>query len=64
MYVKYDDILRRSPEKPLWWVEGVPHYEPLRPRLATIYGRQVARVLAPDAIRETNIVDDDGPSRS
>lgn len=31
MYIRYDDILSRIIEKPVWWLDGVPRFEPFRP---------------------------------
>ena len=33
MQVRYDDILKRIPEAPLWWLDGVPRYDPFNRNL-------------------------------
>ena len=34
MHLKYHDILRHVPHGPLWWLNGVPRYEPFSPDVA------------------------------
>lgn len=34
MHLKYHDILRRACGRPLWWLDGVPRYEPFSPDVA------------------------------
>lgn len=44
MYRSYRDIIDAVGKPPLWWVDGVPRFEPFTPRLAINYGREVALV--------------------
>jgi len=44
MYIRYDDILHRIPEPPLWWLNGVPRYDPFAPQDVEVYSSQVALV--------------------
>jgi hypothetical protein len=34
MHLKYHDILRHASGRPLWWLDGVPRYEPFSPDVA------------------------------
>jgi len=31
MHIKYHDIIRKIRQRPLWWLDGVPRYEPFSP---------------------------------
>jgi hypothetical protein len=31
MHLRYDDILNRVSHRPLWWLDGVPRYDPFSP---------------------------------
>ena len=44
MHVRYNDIVSRVSEPPVWWLRGVPRYGPFRPGDATVYGYQIALV--------------------
>jgi hypothetical protein len=44
MYIDYDDITSRISEAPIWWLNGVPRYEPFHPHLAAIYGTEIALI--------------------
>jgi hypothetical protein len=44
MQVRYDDILTRIPEPPLWWLHGVPRYEPFSVKLMPIGPKEMALV--------------------
>ena len=46
MWVSYDDILKRIPEDPLWWSDGVPRYEPFRPAMTSVYAKEALLVEA------------------
>jgi hypothetical protein len=37
MHVPYDDILKRIPDTPKWWDNGVPRYDPFTPGAISIY---------------------------
>lgn len=42
MHSRYDDIVERIAERPLWWLDGVPRYGPFHPK--PFWGREVALV--------------------
>ncbi|MEG3143393.1 hypothetical protein U1839_01890 [Sphingomonas sp. RT2P30] len=44
MYIEYDDIISRIPDKPIWWLDGVPRYDPFRPDDVGVYPREAALV--------------------
>ncbi len=44
MYRSYRDIIDAAGKTPLWWVDGVPRFEPFSPALAINYGSEVALV--------------------
>jgi len=44
MYIEYDDIVSRIPGKPLWWLNGVPRYEPFKPDDVGVYAKEAALV--------------------
>jgi hypothetical protein len=46
MYVSYDDILKRIPEPPLWWSDGVPRYEPFEPKMTDVYAGEALLIEA------------------
>ena len=37
MHAPYHDILRKVPQRPVWWLGGVPRYEPFSPDSAGIF---------------------------
>ena len=41
---RYDDITSRIADRPLWWIEGVPRYEPFTPHAAEIFSNEIALV--------------------
>lgn len=44
MYIEYDDILTRVSDQPVWWLNGLPRYDPFRPDDVGVYSREVALV--------------------
>jgi hypothetical protein len=44
MYIGYDDIVSRISSAPLWWLDGVPRYEPFSPQQVGVYVYEVALV--------------------
>ena len=44
MYIGYDDILSRIAEPPLWWLDGVPRYEPFHPTAVSVYATEALLV--------------------
>lgn len=44
MYRSYKDIIDLVSKPPLWWVDGVPRFEPFSPNKAIAYGDEVALV--------------------
>ena len=46
MWVAYRDILDRIPEPPLWWLDGVPRYEPFKPYSTSVYAGEALLVQA------------------
>lgn len=43
-FPSYDDIISRIAKSPLWWMEGVPRYEPFSPQRAQIHAYEIALV--------------------
>jgi hypothetical protein len=44
MYIRYDDIISRVVDDPLWWSNGIPRYDPFQPSAVSVYCHQVALV--------------------
>lgn len=44
MYIEYDDIVSRIAEPPLWWLEGVPRYEPFHHQALCVYAQEALLV--------------------
>lgn len=44
MHIPYNDIYRRIPEPPKWWLDGVPRYDEFTPDDVSVYAREVALV--------------------
>jgi hypothetical protein len=44
MYIAYEDIVERIDAAPLWWLYGVPRYDPFDQTSVDVYAREVALV--------------------
>jgi hypothetical protein len=44
MYIEYSDLLSRIAEPPIWWMYGVPRYEPFTPQDMGVHEYEVALV--------------------
>ena len=44
MHIRYDDILRRIPQSPKWWLDGVPRYDDFQPSDLCVYASEALLV--------------------
>lgn len=46
MWVSYNDILNRIADPPLWWLDGVPRYQPFKPFETSVYAGEALLIEA------------------